>query len=369
MSDDERPKSGIRPAAPKSGIRPAIQPHPPEPAYPWARASDEELLAYRIKDLGLRLESTPLVKKVDQLYMELDRQGICFHPPCYLGVEWACPDEVPAVGIAFYLAHKRLRRLEKKMMLEVEGAGHGEFMRILRHECGHAINYAFLLHRRKRWTELFGSFRDEYRNVYHVRPYSRRFVRNLDGWYAQMHPDEDFAETFAVWLDPNIDWHKEYVGWGAMEKLEYVDELMRAAVIDKVPKVTAKRSEFAWNVKRLSSTLAAHYRRRRNEHAHEYNDYYDHELLQLFTDSPEAQGPMAADFLKRNRSGIIDVVAKWSLESKFNLKGLLDMVMERCDELKLRVPNSEHDGVVDVVAYLVSLAVNYKHTGEFKRHR
>ena len=27
---------------------------------------------------------------------------------------------------------------------------------------------------------------------------------HLDPWYAQSHPDEDFAETFAVWLTPEV---------------------------------------------------------------------------------------------------------------------------------------------------------------------
>ncbi len=206
----------------------------------WAKLPDAELLRWRIKDLGLRLEVSGLGKKIAQLERELDLKGIWFHPPCYLATEWACPDEVPAVGIAFCLAHPRLRRLENRMMLEVEGGTHDEFMRILRHECGHTVNYAFLLHRKKKWRELFGPFDAEYKEAYHVRPYSRRYVRNLENWYAQMHPDEDFAETFAVWLNPRRKWRKEYEGWGALAKLEYVDELMQKEVIAQPPRVTAK---------------------------------------------------------------------------------------------------------------------------------
>jgi hypothetical protein len=340
------------------------------PAAPrWAGASDQELLSYRIKDLGLTLEGSGLEKKIDQLERELDFRGICFHPPCYLGVEWACPDEVPAIAIAFYLAHPRLKRLEKKMMLEVEGGTHGEFMRIIRHECGHAINYAFLLHRRKRWTELFGSFQAEYRDAYRVRPYSRRFVRNLEGWYAQMHPDEDFAETFAVWLNPRSEWRETYEGWGALEKLEYVDELMRKEVIDHAPKVMPKKRDFLWHVDRLAATLAAHYRRRRAEHAHEYSDYYDRELTQLFTDHPGISGRPAAEFLRIHKTRIIDTVSKWSLENKHNIKMLLNTVIGRCRELRLKVPIAEEEELLEVVSYLASLAVNYKFTGQFKRHR
>jgi hypothetical protein len=342
----------------------------PQP-FPWARATTATLLTHRIRDLGLELEGSGIEKKVDRLYTELDLKGICLHPPCYLGVEWACPDGVPAIGIAFYLAHPRLRRLEKEMMLEVEGATHGEFMRILRHECGHAINYAFLLHRKKKWAKLFGSFQQEYRDVYRVMPYSRRFVDNLSGNYAQMHPDEDFAETFAVWLNPNTDWRREYAGWGALEKLEYVDELMRKHVIDQLPRIVPKKKDFLWHVKRVSTTLAAHYKRRRADYAHEYNDYYDRELLQLFVSDPDVDGESAARFMEKHRRHIIDIVSRWSLESKFNLNELFASVVERCSDLKLKVKvsGSGMDDLLDVVAYFVSLAVNYKHTGEYKRHR
>ena len=353
----------VRPTSRGSGDRQGPDGESSQPA--WARLPDAELLKWRIKDLGL--EGSGLEKKIGQLEKELDLQGIWFHPPCYLAAEWACPDEIPALGIAFYLAHPRLRRLENRMMLEVEGGTHDEFMRILRHECGHTVNYAFLLHRKKKWRELFGPFDAEYREAYRVRPYSRRYVRNLENWYAQMHPDEDFAETFAVWLNPRRKWRKEYEGWGALEKLEYVDELMRKEVIAQPPKVTAKRREFVGRVDRLTTTLEAHYKRRRSEHAHQYNDYYDSELQQLFSSGPEAHGTPAAEFLKRRRRQLVDLVSKWSRESKYNMNELLDTVIERCGELDLVMDGGEADEMLEVAAYLTSLAVNYKYTGEFKR--
>jgi hypothetical protein len=52
-------------------------------------------------------------------------------------------------------------------------------------------------------------------------------VRYLPGWYAQKHPDEDFAETFAVWLTPRSAWRKRYKGWAAMAKLRYMDRIAR----------------------------------------------------------------------------------------------------------------------------------------------
>ncbi len=184
-----------------------------------------------------------------------------------------------------------------------------------------------------------------------------------------MHPDEDFAETFAVWLHPRHNWHKDYAGWKAMEKLEYVDELMQKEVIAQPQKVTAKKRQYLWQVDRLTTTLEAHYKRRRAAHAHEYNDYYDRELRQLFSEGPDAAGAMAAEFLKRRRRQLVDLVSKWSRESKYNINELLDMVIERCGELDLRVTGTEEDEMLEVAAYLTSLSVNYKYTGEFRRKR
>ena len=119
-------------------------------------------------------------------------------------------------------------------MLEVEGAGEAECRRILRHEAGHAIDDAYALSRRKRYRDLFGDPEAPYPNSYRPRPESRDYVINLANWYAQAHPVEDFAETFAIWLNPHIDWRRDYMDWPALEKLEFVDGLMRE-IADKPP--------------------------------------------------------------------------------------------------------------------------------------
>jgi len=321
----------------------------------------------RMKDLGLVIEGTSIDGRISRLRRELDNVGIYFHPPCYLADEWCCPDGVPAVGVAFYLTHPRLRRLESKMILEIEGGQPDEFMRILRHETGHAMNYAFLLHRKKRWRELFGPFEAEYKEVYRVRPYSKKYVRNLANWYAQMHPDEDFAETFAVWLEPGSDWRREYAGWGALEKLEYVDELMKSDVIGRPPKVTPRKKNFIGSVARIATTLANHYKRKRAFYARAYPDFYDPDLTRIFREGGERE--CASDFLRHRRAALVDNIARWSQENKFTVDALLRDIIDRCQELDLRVASPEADAVLAATAYLTTLVVNYRHTGEFKRHR
>jgi hypothetical protein len=112
------------------------------------------------------------------------------------------------------------------MTREVEGGNRPWLMRILRHEAGHALDTAYRLRRRRRWRDVFGPASLPYPERYRARPGSRRYVHHLGGWYAQAHPTEDFAETFAVWLAPRSGWRRQYAGWPALGKIEMVDELM-----------------------------------------------------------------------------------------------------------------------------------------------
>src|SRR5471030_1413060 len=191
----------------------------------WTRLSDRELLQLRICDLRLDLRRSPLQRYVRRLYDELDGRGIRFRPHVWLSEEWFSPDGVPGIAMPFYLAHPRLMRLERKMTHEVEGSNVNWLMRILRHEAGHAIDSAYRLRRRARWRAVFGPASLLYPDTYRPRPGSRRFVQHLGAWYAQAHPTEDFAETFAVWLKPHSAWRREYLGWPAYAKLEFIDEL------------------------------------------------------------------------------------------------------------------------------------------------
>src|SRR6186997_1117661 len=194
----------------------------------WASLSDQELLERKISKLGLRLEGTALEPLIRHLYDELSAKGLVFHPPCHVGDEWFVPIGIPAIFVPFFLVNDRLRALERKMVLEVEGETPEWFMKLMRHEAAHAYSYAYQLYKKKKWQQTFGLASTEETDFYNPRPYSRSYVVNLDDWYAQSHPDEDFAETFAVWLNPEIDWRARYSGWKALQKLEYVDQLMRS---------------------------------------------------------------------------------------------------------------------------------------------
>jgi hypothetical protein len=238
----------------------------------WADLPDEQLLDVRINELGLTIEGSFLEPQVAQLNDELAGRGLTFRPHCWLSSEWFTPDGVPGIAIPFYLAHPRLMELEDTQMLEVEGGTPEWCMKILRHEAGHAFDNAYELRRRTKRVRLFGSPSTAYPDFYLPRPYSKSFVIHLDPWYAQSHPDEDFAETFAVWLTPDSDWKSRFNDWPALKKIEYIDALMRE-VAGKPPLVASRRRTEP--IEQLRTTLRRYYARKRKHYGLEYPNFYD----------------------------------------------------------------------------------------------
>src|ERR1700688_1869834 len=256
----------------------------------WARLDDEALLDVRLCDLRLRLAGTVVQGRIARLYRELAARGIAFRPHAWLAVDWFSPDGVPGFAVPFYLAHPRLTRLERKMTGEVEGTNRNWQMRILRHEAGHAIDSAYRLRRRARWRTLFGPASRRYAAQYRARPASRSHVQHLGEWYAQAHPTEDFAETFAVWLQPHSDWRRRYALWPARRQLEYVAQLA-AEIGRRAPPVDGRERIEALEDSTL--TLREHYRRKRAAQRRRQRLLADAWLRKIFAASNGAQ-PAAA---------------------------------------------------------------------------
>ena len=333
-----------------------------ESAADWTSLNDEELVERRISKLGLRLETTPLEPLIQQLYAELSAKGLSFNPPTHVGDEWFVPIGVPAIFVPFFLVHDRLRALERTMMLEVEGETPEWFMKLMRHEAGHAYMYAYRLTRKKKWQEMFGQTSDEETpSFYRPRPFSRSYVTHLDDWYAQAHPDEDFAETFAIWLTPDFDWRKRYAGWKALQKLEYVDELMRSLTGEPpvhMPKYRVADYNF------LNVKLKTYYARKRKLYEEMYPGFYDVDLRQLFS---AASGIKASSYLRQRRRRLMNSVAQFTNEKKFRVNKLLTRLIDRSDELGLRVQNDDPQQDFRVASYITTLVMNYLFTGKFKR--
>ena len=299
------------------------------------RLTDEQLLEMRFCDLDLSIEGTPLEHRLSILYRDLEARGLRLKPHIWLSEEWFTPDDVPGFAIPFYLAHPRLSRLERTQMLEVEGGTTRECLRIMRHEAGHAIDNAFRLHTRRRYRELFGSFKSPYPDWYKPEPNSRDFVLHLPAWYAQAHPAEDFAETFAVWLRPGSMWRKRYAGWPALRKLEYVDELMKE-VAGRAP-VNKSRNRVE-ELPEIEITLRDHYLKKREHYSFKWPPDYDRALLRIFSPEPDHNSaPGAAGFIRRHRRQLCHEVAEGTGAHHYAIDQMLSHMINRCRELKLRV--------------------------------
>ena len=330
----------------------------------WASYSDDQLLQVRMCDLGVTIAGTDLEQRIAQIGAELDARGLAFRPYYWLADEWFTPDGIPGVAVPFYLAHPRLARLELAQMLEVEGGDPESCLRILRHEVGHAIDNAYRLRRRPTRRRLFGSPTTEYPEYYTPKPYSKSFVQHLDHWYAQSHPDEDFAETFAVWLDPASMWATRYAGWPAQRKLEYMDRLMRMLAHLR-PAVTSKRQVDP--LSKLKKTLGEHYAKKREHYGLDHPDFYESDLRNLFSEAPQyAKNPSAARFLRRIRRDVRSRVASFTDSYQYTIDRLLEKIIERCRELNLRLTESEEESKADFMVFLTVQTMNYLHSG---RHR
>jgi len=328
-----------------------------------ARHNFQEILGKPIRDLGLKLEGSPVERLVNQLYRELGAKGLSkFRPAVYLTDEWGCPSGEPIIGIPFYLANPDLASLEREMN-DLEDTR--EIMMYLRHEAGHAFNYAYKLYRAPQWKQLFGPFRRPYREIYRPVPFSRKYVRHLAGWYAQKHPDEDFAETFAVWLTPRSGWRKRYRGWGAMEKLRYMNRIARElGHVDPV----RRRGAPDVTVDEMEATVGEFYRQSAVAEETPIGDLaLDTDLVDIFNVSKRKKAARPADaFLRQHRKEVTDKIAYWTGLPRPLVRKLIEAIETRIGELGLRAdPGRESEHLAEITAYATALAMNFITRGKF----
>lgn len=343
---------------------PVAPPAPPAPlpsAPRWVEWTDDQLMDLRLSELGVRIEGSWLEERIAQLYAELDARGISFRPHFWLSDEWFTPDGVTGVAIPFYLAHPRLMKLEQNQMLEVEGGTETWCMKILRHEAGHAIDNAYRLQRRRKRQRAFGSNRVPYPEYYTPKPYSKSFVLHLDMWYAQSHPAEDFAETFAVWLTPDSEWRTRYADWPAIKKLEYIDEVVRE--IAGQPSLVTGQSEVD-PLHRLRKTVRQHYKQKRAHYGLNRPTFYDRDLRRLFMEGADGAGTMtAARFISRIRREARRHVANWTGIYQYTIDQVIEDMMQRAKQLRLRLAKSEEQTRLDFTVMLTVQTMNYLHSG------
>jgi hypothetical protein len=330
----------------------------------WASWPDEKLLDLPMCRLNVSIKSPFLSRHIQKLHHELEAKRLNFRPHFWISNEWFTPDGVPGIAIPFYLAHPRLKKLELSQMLEVEGGTADWCMRILRHEAGHAIENAYRIRRLRSRQRMFGRSSDPYPKYYTPRPYSRSFVRHLDVWYAQSHPDEDFAETFAVWLTPKSFWADRYKGWPVIRKLRYMDSLMHG--LAGAPPVVTTKEEID-PLRTLKRTLRNHYARKRGHYGLPLSSSYDPDLKRMFSGTAGYEEKMpAAGFLNRFRREVRRKVASWTGEYQYTIDLVLEDMIKRCRELRLRVAIPEEQAKLDFTILLTVHTMNYLRSGRYK---
>lgn len=325
-----------------------------EPA--WTRLPDEELLKLRFCDLRLSVRNPVIVRAQRAVYRELRRRGIRIRPHIWLSEEWFSPDGVPGIAAPFYMAHPRLMRLERQLMGEVEGGNANWLMRILRHEVGHAVDNAFRLRRRKGWRKTFGKASRPYPDIYRVRPTSRDYVLHLGHWYAQSHPTEDFAETFAVWMQPRARWRRDYQGWPALKKLEYVDSLM-AQIHNERPLV--QNRELIEPLSENTRTLGEHYRLKQERYQVDEPDAYDLRLKRVFGKRHKGKRHLrASTFLRSCRPQLERLLLRRSRLYPYLVHHVMRTVIQRCRDMDLVVDTPKREAKRAVMGVLERIMID-----------
>jgi hypothetical protein len=330
----------------------------------WEKLPDSKLLDLRFSDLDLQIEGSRIEPHISRLYHELAKKNLNFQPHIWISEDWFSVDGIPGIAVPFYVINERLARLEKKMVLEVEGYNERDCIKLLRHEAGHAIDNAFRLRKIRKRQKLFGLSSTPYPDAYSPRAYSRKYVVHLNSWYAQSHPDEDWAETFAVWLNPKSNWKQRYARWPALQKLEMVDEIMQELAGKKPPVQKQSQPGHVQNTRR---TLRSYYEEKRSNLGLDQPFYLDPLLAKLFSSESEFRHKKkAAAFIRQERPLIVGMVAKWTGQYKYTIDLMIQEVIRSCQEKKMHLTRSEKETRLDLVGMLTAQTLNYINSGQHK---
>jgi hypothetical protein len=334
------------------------------------RFHESNLWSLPIRDLGLTITGTRLEPILEEFREEIRRADLRVFPRFYLSTEWGVPFETVAIAIPFYLAHPDLTALHAERVGHVEGFDRADILRYLRHEMGHVVNYAYRLYDEEEWVKQFGSITQPYGEDYRPEPFSRRYVRHLPGWYAQKHPDEDWAETFAVWMTPGFDWRADYAGWPvAAAKLAYCERAM-AALRAREPLVTS--AELDEDVGSIEYSLDQYYGHT-NDVLGELPPGLDGALKAIFDDLGGREGmsleePLcpAAELIRRLEPELLANVFRWTGHFPERTRALLRYLADRAARLQQGyAATREPAAIVALTTLVTGLAMNYVQRGSY----
>lgn len=295
------------------------------------------LLNTPLCQLSLQLKGSLVEECIQIVQNELKDNGINFKFHSWVSDEWFCPDGISGIAIPFYLLNEDVAKLEKKYIGYIEGQSKEECLKLIRHEVGHAIDNAFNLRDCSKRKELFGSSKLKYPKEYIRKPFSRNYVKHLSENYAQSHPDEDWAETFAVWLTPNSNWKRKYSNWGAINKLNYIDNLMHTL---KGKRAKSLCRDTIDEIDTLGITLKTYLNRKVKTKRKFQGPIFNRSINNVFATGRKTN---ALSFIKENEKELCLKVAKKTNQYHYIVRDVLKELKAECkkNELTLKMPVRE----------------------------
>ncbi len=317
-----------------------------------------KILETRICDLDLKFDNL-ILKLIRKVSSELRNKGVRFRPEYYYGTGWGCVDGSISIEIPFWFGSPVLRKIEDELNFGgVENEN--EILMGLRHEIGHAINYAYRLYRDREWQRIFGNFKKVYRDYYIYNPWSKRHVRHLPEHYAQKHPDEDWAETFAVWLTPRSNWRRAYQKTPAIKKLEYVDMIVREIGRKDPPNTRTDRDEPS---ERVRMTVAEYYKINLESRADSDDLYgYVDDIKSLFRYNGRRSNAHrdAWKFIHKYSPVLEDKVCSWIYYAdREKIKKHLSQIEGVCRTYKLKIKPGDETEKLSELAVLLTYNIMY----------
>jgi hypothetical protein len=337
-----------------------------------------ELLLTPLSRLPVSTGDGPAGAAIGILREELKRLKLeRIQPNFYLSTGYGTVEGTTNIAVGFYDASPLIRELHKEYRRWLYTPE--EILATLRHEIGHAFCYAHKLYRRKDFRETFnvrGHFFHTYpvtnRYVERANPWSRDYVNPSGDHYAQKHPDDDFAETFAEWFTSRRAWRKKYRRFpGALKKLDYVDRLVHE-LRRKEPELVNDPNLLDEPISEMPVTLARFLKATNIQRYRKgATGYIDGDLRRLFQKPPgridlRKNYLSAEEYLRENRPYLTKHVLAAQKIDPLTLKDLLDKCQHRAKELRLAVHRRERETkLVEIAAYLGSRCALYDTTGSY----
>lgn len=273
------------------------------------------------------------------LKRELKDKGIVFDFHLWISDEWFCPDGVPGFALPAYLFNLELKKIHEMKTGVIEGRNKKEILKLMRHELGHAIDNAFSLRSSPLRRKVFGSPKTNYPDSYVPKAYSRNFVHYLGDQYAQSHPDEDFAETFAYWLDPEKQWPLKRFSKTLTEKLQTMDQIMKS-LCGKKPVL---KNRFKIDpIEKNKKTPFEYYEGFVKERHLSKMKRVDHQLLGFFGENAdELSQPSLAQYLRSMRAPLVKRISREEGVYQYEANWALNRVIDRAQGLDIRGSQTE----------------------------